>query len=253
LIQAIERFRHWLSRRRTVRLGETPVWRGSTPAPGVSGSTQSKVVDLRQVPALVINCGVRPDRRAFMERQLSALGLTFSFADGVRHASPTIGCAQSHLNILERADLRTPFMILEDDCQFTSGFRYRFELPADTDALYLGVSSYGILRKGARNVPTINGVRFAPFGPSYLRVFNMLGTHAVLYLSERYRREAGGRAAACRDTGEHIDVALASLQETFLVLTPNDLVCCQSKHVGGNYRATRHSLLRIPARAENGT
>jgi hypothetical protein len=170
--------------------------------------------------------------------------------EGAKHSSRIIGCAESHLNILKRPGLCTPFIILEDDCQFTRNFRYRYKVPQEADALYLGVSTYGLQPLGARGLPVKNGVRFTRFGPNYLQVFNMQGSHAVIYLSETYRLEVKKKAAICCQIEEHLDVALASIHQRFLVLTPNDPVCYQGKRVGGNYRATRHSLLKLDQRSE---
>ena len=202
-------------------------------------------LDLREIPIFVISGQDRADRRDFMQRQLADLGLKFAFAKSVVHASRVIGCAEAHLNILKRPDLRTPFVILEDDCEFTDRFHYRYQLPAEADALYLGVSGFGVSPAGGFGDAVWRGVRFTRYGPNYLRVLNMLSSHAKIYLSEEYRRAVKEKASIWCPRNEHIDVVQASLQLSYVVLTENDLVCHQSEALGGQYQATCRPLLAL--------
>jgi hypothetical protein len=210
-----------------------------------SAGVGTQTIDLRDIPIFVINAEDRPDRREFMQRQMDALDLPFSFVPGVKHTSRVIGCAQAHLNILDRSDLAAPFVIFEDDCEFTDALRYRYVLPREADALYLGASAFGLVPAGTFGDAVWNGVRFTRFGPSYLRVLNMLSTHAKIYLSEEYRRAVKEKVSIWYRREEHIDVILASLQLSHLVLTPNEPVCHQSETLGGQYQATRRSLLEF--------
>ena len=213
-----------------------------------SANITTQLIDLRDIPILVINGEDRPDRREFMQRQMESLELKFSFANSVKHASRVIGCAEAHLNILNRPDLRTPFMILEDDCEFTDRLHYRYALPQEADALYLGVSGFGVAPAGTFGDAVWKGVRFTRYGPNYLRVLSMLSSHAKIYLNEEYRRAVKEKASIWCRREEHIDVILASLQLSHLVLTPNEPVCHQSETLGGQYEATRQSLLELADR-----
>ena len=56
-----------------------------------------------------------------------------------------------------------------------------FNIPEGADALYLGTSIYGRLQK--RTTP---GGVLAANANDYMRVFNMLGFHAIIYLTESY-------------------------------------------------------------------
>ena len=66
----------------------------------------------------------------------------------------------------------------------SENFRTLFDLPDDTDALYLGHSAYGLgerrplhgLRWGE-----MNQVKYRRAEPGYLRFLNILGRHAILY------------------------------------------------------------------------
>ena len=207
----------------------------------------TRFIDLRTIPVLVINTDDRPDRRTFMQKQMDALELPFSFVNGVRMTGAGRGCAQAHLALLKRSDLRTPFLVLEDDCEFTDKFRCGYVLPEEADALYLGVSGFGILPPGQIGTGTDHwkGVRFTRFGPDYLRIFNMLGGHARLYLSEAYRESVIERATIYCEKGRRMDGVQASLHLTHLVLTPKDLACHQIPTLGGQHRGTCRSLLEL--------
>jgi hypothetical protein len=204
-----------------------------------------RVVDLRDMPILIINSEARPDRREFMQRQMERLDLKFYFINGIDHTSRIIGCARSHLDALNRP-LRTPLMILEDDCEFNRSFHYRYVVPQEADALYLGASGWGLPVAGV-GASVWNGVRFTRFGSNYLRVLNMLSSHAKIYLSESYRRAVREKATVLCERGEPFDRVLASLHMSHLVLTPNQPVCHQSECFGGGsqYRSTRRSLLKL--------
>lgn len=212
-----------------------------------SADAATRFIDLRDIPILVINGDDRPDRRAFMQRQMDALEIPFSFENAIKMAGAGRGCAQAHLTVLKRVDVRTPFLVLEDDCEFTDKFHYRHIFPEEVDAVYLGVSGFGIRPPGSIGTGTAiwKGVRFTRFGPNYLRVFNMLSGHARLYLTEAYREAVIDRATIYCALGRRMDGVQASLHLTHVVLTPNELACHQNPLLGGQYRATCRSLLEL--------
>ena len=84
------------------------------------------------------------------------------------------------------------------------------ELPDETDALYLGVSI------GNRGYNCIQHT------PEYKRIAGILATHAILYTSERYRKDL---IMISKDLvyNRHtpFDVGCAFLQRHFKILTPN--------------------------------
>ena len=212
-----------------------------------SADTATRFIDLRDIPILVINSEDRPDRRTFMQRQMDALELPFSFMNGIRMSGGGRGCAQAHLAILKQSDVSVPFLVLEDDCEFTDKFHYGYELPEESDAVYLGVSGFGIRPPGSIGTGTgiWKGVRFTRFGANYLRVFNMLSGHARLYLTETYREAVKDKATFYCEQGRRMDGVQASLHLSHVVLTPNEVVCHQNPTLGGQFRATCRSLLEL--------
>lgn len=93
----------------------------------------------------------------------------------------TIGIAQTHIMGMTG---NLPVLVLEDDCQeIAIDWKPVIEVPEGTDALYLGSSWFGMLR----GVSTHGACISSSFNEDYNQVYNMLGIHAVIYLTERYR------------------------------------------------------------------
>ncbi len=211
------------------------------------------IVDLREIPILVLNVPDDVKRRDFMGTQLDKFGLEGRFVDGIRCTPRAVGCALSHLKAL-RSSPSPPFLVLEDDCEFfEERFRYTFEVPDEADALYLGHSSFGLsdtpdkygLRWGR-----LGNVHFEPVGDQLIRVFNMVGRHAITYLSERFIEAtiaAGERAMIGHDFPIPGDVEYAEIQSDHRVLAVRDPICCQSDTQGGKYLATRESIVSVSA------
>jgi hypothetical protein len=158
-----------------------------------------------------------------------------------------VGTAVSHLRVLNRKDIKPPFAILEDDCVFNEYFRYRFAVPAATDAFYLGVSYFGIAVPGELSWGRAGRVKWTRYDNANLRVSNMLAAHAIVYLSDRFQCAA---IKAMVDALAHpnfmypCDVGLASIHPSYLVLTPLVPICYQAGELGGNQGATQSALTR---------
>jgi len=115
-----------------------------------------------------------------MRSMLSSLGLSGLMIDGPITNPYTVGVAKGYIEAITKFE--PPFLVLEDDATLVNNNpELSFTIPKDTDALYLGTSIYGRLHKQT----TPGGVIAADAG-KYMRVFNMLGFHAVLYLSKSY-------------------------------------------------------------------
>ncbi len=113
------------------------------------------------------------------------------------------GCSLSHSQALLLN--KAPFIILEDDVEILK-FKKEIEVPDDADAIYLGNMSWGLIDGYGQNYKVkyekVDGYK------DIYRVYNLLGTHAIAYLSERY-------AKACweslTNSYKDIDVATASI------------------------------------------
>jgi Coenzyme PQQ synthesis protein D (PqqD) len=202
-------------------------------------------LDLRQIPVYVINCKSDLRRRDRISRHLRQLGLRFEFIEATECKPSFVGATLSYLRVLKREDIATPFLLLEDDCQFNEDFRYEHAVPRETDALYLGVSLFGTEVPGQLSWGKPRAVLWSHYGAEHLRVYNMLATHAIIYLSKGFRRsviEANIDALTHGECPYPGDVGTASTHLTHLVLTPLKPVCRQQADVGGNQVATERAL-----------
>lgn len=91
------------------------------------------------------------------------------------------GCSLSHSQALLLN--KPPFIILEDDIEVLN-FKNEIEIPDDADALYLGNMSWGLI-DGYGQENKLIYEKVDGYDDIY-KVYNLLGTHAILYLSERY-------------------------------------------------------------------
>ena len=188
-------------------------------------------IDLHEIPCFVINCKDHVEKRAFMERQLADLGMRFEIVRGVRADPGWIGVALSHLKVLRLTRAEVPFLVLEDDCLFNERFRSVWDVPAEADALYLGASEFGLKTPGEFSWGSQGKVRWEPYDHTYLRVFNMLARHAVVYLSADYcERVIQSQIVALTNHSLPYpgDIGCAMLHASHVVLTPNDPICRQT-------------------------
>lgn len=145
-------------------------------------------IDLRAARCLVINMTEDEARRAHMRDLAASLGLPAEILPAVRASPGRIGCGLSHIKALRRHLDDRPLLILEDDV-LTSGFEPVIVAPPGADAVYLGASAYGAIEM-LDNIHFSNMVIAEDAGEPLVRVHNMLSTHAILYLSERFKRAA---------------------------------------------------------------
>lgn len=137
-------------------------------------------LQLNEIPILWTTCEKNKDRHKTMEKMLLDLDLTGTKITGPITDPYTIGVAIGYIDALSRFD--PPFLILEDDATLVKNLTsLEINFPVGSDAFYLGTSIYGRIKQ--RTFP--NGVIAADCG-KYMRIFNMLGFHAVVYLTREY-------------------------------------------------------------------
>ncbi len=203
-------------------------------------------IDLREIPIFVLNMEEDPESRASMTAQLDTLGLRHQFVSAIKCDPAAVGVSISHLKTLRQKGLTPPFLVLEDDCKFLPDrFSYCYDLPPETDALYLGHSLFGLSDKkddaGVR-WGLHNHAQYAFYDDRYIRILNMLSRHAIVYISDRYMANAiEANLSALLDNPYNIpgDIMYAEMQPKHLVLSPRETTCYQT----GKFEiATRPSL-----------
>jgi hypothetical protein len=151
-------------------------------------------LDLRNVPHYYLNTAARTDRRAHMENRLTGFiheRIEGPAPTGAGQSSLVLG-AVGHARVLEyavrcMAGRFEPFVLLEDDVEWRQppAGPVLLEVPDHADAVHLGISECGCRHdENDFGAPVL---RWRSLGHPHLhRVYNMLSTHAILFLSYRF-------------------------------------------------------------------
>lgn len=144
------------------------------------------MADIKTIDIVYLYGPHRPERKEHIEAQLREKGLTAECHVGVSdkgHLSGVTGMIAVMKKRLE-GEFK-PFLLLEDDCSTTEWFRYTFPVSDDADAVYLGLSMYGLHPHHDFGIPRVEYVG-VPHEPELVRLLNMLSNHAILFASKRW-------------------------------------------------------------------
>ena len=174
-------------------------------------------LDLRQCETLVLNLAEDAARRESVVDLCARLDLPARVIDAIGCQPGRVGCGLSHLKALRAAADAGPTLILEDDVAATDAFAPVLAIPDDADAIYLGCSTYGAIEM-IDYIGFTGRLLAEEAGEGLLRVYNLLATHAIVYLTERYRRRAmEAITESLIDRGWDPDRGLAMIQADFNV------------------------------------
>ena len=196
-------------------------------------------LDLRDIPVVYINMDKDVDKRKRIENHIDQLGFKTKIrVPGVVHQDGArAGCALAQYNALHEID--PPFIILEDDA---TPFDYNpiISIPDDTDALYLGISSWG--RMNSHSGPC---VQYEDLNGGLLRIYNMLSAHSVLYLDEEYVSLCSKIAHQSFDTAQHQDIGFAEIQRYYNVYAFDDPLFYQTSSNGTDESLTSYPTIEV--------
>jgi hypothetical protein len=193
-------------------------------------------IDLTEVQTYYINLPQHTSKREKIETLLS--GLNFKNVERLEGSiypeNPVAGCSRAHYHSLNPE--KVPFLLLEDDAfllekNWNGGI---IAVPDDADAVYLGNSTWG--RMNGHNGEFIQ-YDYVEEYPGLLRVYNMLATHSILYLSKEYTSMIKRVAYHTGYVIENYnDVAFAEVQRYFNVYAFNDPLFAQSSNENATNR-----------------
>lgn len=196
-------------------------------------------IDLREIPAIYINLDVDIEKNKYMFNMLKELKFeniirieASKFSD--RHLS---GCSLSHFNALNELDV--PFIVFEDDCRVKK-FEPVIEVPDNSDAVYLGISSWG--RMNSHSGPC---VQYDKIDDKLVRVYNMLGAHSILYLSKEYASLCSKISLNAFDTVDHQDIGFAEIQRYYNVYAFDDPFFYQTSSNGTDQKLSSYPTIEI--------
>lgn len=190
------------------------------------------LIDITKIPAVYINLEKHKEKNDNMYNLLSSIGFeTIERIEGVLDTeNPVAGCSKAHHKAL--SSFEAPFVLFEDDCVlFDQNTITEIEIPDNADALYLGISSWG--RMNGHNGFYLQYDEFEEQS-NLLRIYNMLGGHSVIYLTEDYRK-------MCEKVSYHAgyvikdyqDVGFAEIQKFFNVYSLNNPMFYQTSNALG--------------------
>lgn len=129
--------------------------------------------------------------------------------------------AEDTYNILSMILNDEPFLLLEDDIELSEWAHVdmQIEIPEDTDAFYLGFGRYGGSKTDPQESNGYNSASVIHISDSHIKLINVLDTHAVLYISKRYKQAVMNEMKVILDTDIPMisDVIISRIQENYNV------------------------------------
>jgi len=184
---------------------------------------------LKEIKTYYINLDKDEDKREAMEKMLSELEFDYERFPGVQ---AEWGCEKSHHKLLSEG-LKAPFIVLEDDCVLKNQV-IDLGVPENIDFMYLGISAFGYYNGN------ITGVLYKQITDEVSKVYNMLSTHAMLYLSDNYANMVKNIAYYCGyKANQHFDKSIAEMAKYYEVYALNNPMFYQDTY---NKEATFYDL-----------
>jgi hypothetical protein len=204
-------------------------------------------IDLRNYQTRIISLADDAGKRASATALCQNLDLSFDIVDAIKCSPGAIGCGLSHLKVLRAAE-DGPVLVLEDDVAKSDGYSPTLTVPDDADAVWLGTSAFG-------SVTAVNHVGYthlqlaeeAEYG--LVRIHNLLSSHAILHLTDRWRRAAcEAMTSAMVDCGWPPDRGLALIQSDFKVYAVREPFFHQAGQLQPEGREIVEEWTRVPLR-----
>ena len=142
-------------------------------------------MDIRDIKVYYINLDKDINRNNSMIKMLDDNGFkNYERIPGFV-GSNRVGCSLSHIKALELAIKNNiyPYIILEDDVEIYNN-NFIVDIPDDSDALYLGISSYGSDVNEKTKVKELLYIKNLD-SVKHLMV-NMVCRHAVIHVNKKY-------------------------------------------------------------------
>lgn len=199
-------------------------------------------INLLDIPVFYINMKKDVDKKKHIEKQLKDVGFkNVTRIDAVEDKkNGKVGLSKSQHKALSQ--IPAPFIILEDDAD-PKQFKSVIEFPDDADAVYLGNSNWGFQSGHAGFYLKYER---APGYGNIFRIYNMLSSHAILYLSDEY-------VSMCKRTTKYcaekyalpMDVPFAMIQRFFNVYALNEPAFIQKNYESKMSSAPLYTNKRI--------
>jgi hypothetical protein len=152
-------------------------------------------INLKNINTFYISLDEQSDRRDALLDNLKSVGIEHPIRmPGIRNEKYYIGLAQAYRNaLLNASSIGSPFLLLEDDARTTEVFEHEIEIPDDADAIYLGISNWGVPEgPKPRGHALLGGVELMSVQgyDNLFKIKNALTTHAIVHITDRYVQAA---------------------------------------------------------------
>jgi hypothetical protein len=162
------------------------------------------------------------NKKIEIEKELFRRGLSISkvvLTERIQqHAA---GVALGHLKCLDI--FRPPFLILEDDIRIRN-VNFDLNLPKNSDAIYLGISSWGLHNEEGQ----VNQIEHKSIDNNFTRLYNMLSTHSILYNNELFVEIVKKLCEYSILHNKPFDIELSKIQKYFMITAVKDPYFYQS-------------------------
>jgi len=200
-------------------------------------------MDIRKLDIVYLHGTHRPERKKHIQNVLVNNNLEGMCVEGFTDKGK-MNAVYAIIKLLEEKLSKEfkPFIFLEDDCNVTPWFRNVIQIPDDSDAVWIGLSVYSLHPEIDRAIPYIQATEVPNF-PEVVKIVNMLGTHAMLFISKRWTENF---LECCKLTLEHnqdgpdpnYDWFPARSMKNFNVYALKQPLFFQDSKVGGQEEAT---------------
>lgn len=199
-------------------------------------------INITEIPVFYINMAKDVYKKEYIESRLKERGFkNIIRIDAVEDKrNGRVGLSKSQLKALSQVS--APFIVLEDDAD-PINFEAFIDVPDDAHALYLGNSQWGYMQSHSGFYLKYRSVR----GMKHLvRIYNMLSSHAILYLDQEYVEMCKRTTRYCAETYPMpMDVPFAMIQRFFNIYALNKPMFVQKDYEGKMSAAPKYTRGKI--------
>lgn len=183
------------------------------------------MLDLRLIPAAIVNLPHQKDRRAAMTSRFQDWGIPHHFIEGETRFGKKKNVAAAHARAFDSFP-NAPFMICEDDLFLTAAALTLPDIPEGTDIVYLAKSQLGCLPDRADYNDIYHRRAYAELALAeaiddhYLRLWTMISAIAIVVLTEKGRARYRLELKKAFNRNQAIDVRYSHAMPDLQVITP---------------------------------
>lgn len=195
-------------------------------------------INITDIPVYYINMAKDVDKNNHILKQLKNVGFkNINRIEAVEDKqNGKVGLSKSQHIALNQ--IKAPFIILEDDAD-PKYFVQVIDVPDDADAVYLGNSQWGFQSSHSGFYLKYKPVKGYP---EVYRIFNMLSSHAILYLKDEYVEMCKKTTKYCAEVYPMpMDVPFAMIQRFFNIYCLNRPMFVQKDYVNKMTAAPKYT------------